>query len=376
MDARQGHLGALAAVGLALVAGCGEEGAPPAEVSSAEIFPDPDWRVESAAEHGLDQGGLEAVALYVGEHHSDCLLVVHGGVLVGEWYWREGGPEVRKADVFSVTKSITSALVGIAQGEGRLSVDDPASKTIEAWRGTPSEGVTIRQILGNESGRRWDFATDYLEMAAEAPDKTAFAIGLDQQHGPGEVWEYNNSAIQVLERVLEVSTGEDPGDYARRRLFEPLGMGADYGRDEAGNALMFAGVGASCRDLARFGLMILREGRWVGGLQVVPAQWVRDSTQPSTALNAAYGWMWWLNQEGPAVLPSTPLRREGAGPLVPSAPLGLVSAIGIQGQIVAISPADDLVVVRLGDLPFNGDLVGDKFLGALWERLEPALPGR
>jgi S1-C subfamily serine protease len=82
--------------------------------------------------------------------------------------------------VASVTKSVTSTLVGIAADEGALSLDDRVSSYVPEWRGTRSEAVTIRDLLSNSSGRHWDLATDYGEMVLRADDKTSFAIDLDQ----------------------------------------------------------------------------------------------------------------------------------------------------------------------------------------------------
>lgn len=238
--------------------------------------------------------------------------------------------------------------------------------------GSPSEAVTLRNLISNDSGRSWGFLADYVQMGLE-PDQTAFAIGLGQDQEPGAYWEYNNAAIQTLERVLEVATGEDVGDYAAARLFGPIGMTATYGRDGADNPLTYQGVSASCRDLARFGYLVLRDGRWAGGVQVVPEAWVAESTTPSTPLNSAYGYMWWLNHDGHYVLPSAPIRQEGDGQLVPGAPDDLFAAVGAFGQLVIIDPERESVVVRLGAQPVSGDFLGFEFLRDVWAELSAAL---
>jgi CubicO group peptidase (beta-lactamase class C family) len=336
------------------------------------VYPDPDWDQEPPEDHGLDPVALEAFAQFVGDNNSDCLVVVHAGVIVGEWYWNGFTPETDSANVYSVTKSITSALVGIAQERGELSIDDPAAAYVTEWMGGPSEVVVLRNLISNDSGRHWDFFADYVQMGLE-PDQTAFAIGLDQQYEPDTWWEYNNAAIQTLERVLSAATGQDVGDYAAARLFEPIGMTAAYGRDGSGNPLTYQGVTASCRDLARFGYLFLRDGRWAGGVQVVPQAWVAESTVPSTPLNSGYGYMWWLNQDGHYVLPSAPLRQEADGQLVPGAPEHLYSAVGAFGQLVIVDRVGEYVVVRLGAQPASGDLLGLEFLRDVWVEFSAAL---
>lgn len=329
------------------------------------VYPDPDWDHEPPEGHGLDPVALEAFASFVGENNSDCLVVVHAGVIVGEWTWNGFTPDTDAANVYSVTKSITSALVGIAEERGELAIEDPAAAYIEEWMGSGSEVVALRNLISNDSGRHWDFFADYVQLGLQA-DQTAFAIGLDQQQEPTSHWEYNNAAIQTLERVLEVATMQDVGDYAAARLFEPIGMTAAYGRDDDGNPLTYQGVSASCRDLARLGYLFLRDGRWAGGVQVVPEAWVAASTVPSTPLNTAYGYMWWLNHDGHYVLPSAPLRQEGDGQLVPGAPEHLYAAVGAFGQLVIVDRVGEYVVVRLGAQPASGDLLGLDFMRELW----------
>lgn len=339
---------------------------------SEPVYPDPDWDHSPPEDHGLDPVALADFATFVGNNNSNCLVVVHAGVIVGEWYWNDYTPDTDQENVYSVTKSITSALVGIAQARGELAIEDPAASSIPEWVGTPSEVVTLRNLISNASGRHWDFLADYVQMGLEA-DQTSFAIGLGQDEEPDAYWEYNNAAIQTLERVLEVATTEDVGDYAAAQLFEPIGMTATYGRDGDGNPLTYQGVSASCRDLARFGYLFLRDGRWAGGVQVVPAAWVAESTTPSTPLNSAYGYMWWLNQDGHYVLPSAPLRQEGDGQLVPGAPEHLFSAVGAFGQLVIVDREREYVVVRLGAQPASGDFLGLAFLNDLWVAFAAAL---
>ena len=86
-----------------------------------------------------------------------------------------------------------------------LDINEPASKYITEWQGTPSESVTIRDLLANASGRFWSLNSDYNELI-RAPDKTAYAIGLAQQAPPETTWNYNNSAIQTLDAVIKRAT--------------------------------------------------------------------------------------------------------------------------------------------------------------------------
>jgi CubicO group peptidase (beta-lactamase class C family) len=270
--------------------------------------------------------------------------VVRDGKLVGEWYFGGTGPNTTQ-NVFSVTKSFTSTLVGIASDDGDLRVGDKASTWIPAWKGTPSDAVTIRDLLSMDSGRQWSFLTDYVQLLAAA-DRTAFAIGLAQSQPPGKRWTYNNAAVQTLEQVLERATGEEVAAFAAKRLFEPLGMThTTMTTDRAGNAQTFEGIMSTCRDLARFGVLMLDKGRW-GAKQIVSSGWVEQATgRSSTALNAAYGYLWWLNRKGTLPFSSATTKPRQ---LVPGAPAAMVWALGLGNQLIQIDPGSRTVVVRLG----------------------------
>jgi CubicO group peptidase (beta-lactamase class C family) len=274
---------------------------------------------------------------------------VHDGVLVHERYWNGTDAETDQ-EIFSATKSMTSFLVGIAQDQGLLDLDDPAADYIPEWRGTAAEAITVRNLLSNDSGRHYDFRTDYLAMAAGARDKTGFAIDLAQDAEPGTTWAYNNSAIQSLEAVLEAATGEDMADFAQEHLFGPLGMSATINHDPAGNTLAFMGAQAGCLDLARFGLLALNEGTW-DGEQVVSADYVRQATTPSQALNTVYGLLWWLNSDGTRIAgldgSGAPIVEDGTYAW-PDAPPDTYAAQGLGGQLVVVIPSEGLVITRLG----------------------------
>lgn len=312
--------------------------------ASDAAFPDPDWESTEPTEVGLDPAGVEALLDHGDQINSNCMTVVRDGELAAERYWN-GTDAGTDQEIFSASKSVTSTLVGIAQELGHLDIDEPASTFITEWQGTDSEDVTIRNLLSNDSGRYYDFQTDYLEMAAAAEDRTAFAIGLGQQHEPGTHWEYNNSAIQTLEAVLERATGQDMEEFAIEHLFEPIGMTSTISRDAAGNPAAFMGVQASCRDLARFGHLFLEQGNWAGE-QVVPADWVEEATSPSQDLNTAYGYLWWLNADGGWEQPAVGVRGEGR--FWQDVPLDAYAALGLGGQIVLVLPSQDMVVTRAG----------------------------
>ena len=361
---------AAVALALALVAaacssgGDGEAagGGAPADGDSAGAagdegvrFPGDDWDHVDAAEAGFDPAALDTLGASAEAGGSSCLVVTRDGAVVDERYFGGGAADV-PAEAFSVTKSITSTLVGIAQDEGDVDVAQPAADFIPEWAGTPSADVTVEELLSNDSGREWSLGIDYGELL-RAPDKTAFAIGLGQDVPPGEAWAYNNSAIQTLSAVLEGATGGSPSDFAERTLFEPIGMDdSAMSTDAAGNTLTFMGLQTTCLDLARFGYLMLQGGSW-DGEQVVSADFVEQATAvSSTELNAGYGYLFWLNHRGRIGSPA--LATSGVdsaavadGQLVPEAPEDVFWALGFNDQVVTVIPSEGIVAVRMGAKP-------------------------
>jgi CubicO group peptidase (beta-lactamase class C family) len=121
-------------------------------------------------------------------------------------------------------------------------------------------------------------------------------------------------------------------------------MSSSIRKDPSGNTLAFMGGQASCQDLARFGYLLLNEGRW-GDRQIVPAEFVDEATTPATDLNAAYGYLVWLNRPGRIEIPIAGPRD---GPLWPDAPPDAFAALGFGRQTVLVIPSEGLVVTRTG----------------------------
>lgn len=301
---------------------------------------------------------------------------MRNGAVVHEAYWNGGTPNGALA-AFSVTKSLTATLVGIAADEGLLDLDDPAADYIEQWRGTSADEVTIRHLLSNVSGREVTFETDYEQMAFRVDDKTAYSIALDQIDPPESRWAYNNAAIQTLSQVLGTATGTEPRLYAQEKLFTPLAMAdTTWDSDRSGRTMTFVGVSSTCLDLARFGQTMLDGGEW-NGERIVSADFVEEATgESSSDLNAAYGLLWWVNDEGVLLdaSPGTAIRTTGTervGRLAPRAPDDAFWAIGFGGQVVSVVPSLDLVAVRMGAMPLDRSAVSpDRITGDLVDALE------
>jgi CubicO group peptidase (beta-lactamase class C family) len=337
-------------------------------------YPGDDWDRVDAAESGFDPAALDGLGAAAEAAGSSCLVVTRDGAVVDERYFGSGAADA-PAEAFSVTKSITSTLVGIAQDAGDLDISQPAADFIPQWAGTPSADVTVQDLLSNDSGRQWSLGLDYGDLL-RSPDKNAFAIGLGQDVPPGETWAYNNSAIQTLSAVLAEATGETPADLAEDALFAPIGMDdSEMTADAAGSTLTFMGLQTTCLDLARFGYLMLRGGAW-DGEQVVSEDYVEQATAvSSTDLNAAYGYLFWLNHVGQIASPALATSGVGdnavaEGQILPGAPDDVFWALGFNDQVVAVIPSEGIVAVRMGakpptDAPFGREQLTAGVLAAV-----------
>jgi CubicO group peptidase (beta-lactamase class C family) len=317
------------------------------------VFPGDDWDHADPGEMGFDPDTLEQLADEAGDHGTQCLVVVRNGQIVAEWYW-DDTDENTPLQAWSVTKSYTSSLVGIAAADGDLDLDEPVTNYVEEWVGTESEDVLVRHLISNNSGRSWmaslGFGDTYAALTA-AEDRTARAVDLGQDAPAGETWEYNDGAIQVLDTVLEQATGQSPAEYARERLLDPIGAGnSEMSVDAAGGTAMYFDLRTTCQDMARYGHLMLNDGVW-DGEQVLPEGWVEEATSPAQELNAANGYLWWVNAEGAQVGVSSDGSEDGEatenGRMIADAPEDMYWAQGLGGQTIQVHPATGTVVTRM-----------------------------
>lgn len=298
----------------------------------------------------------------VDAHQSVTTKVFHDGELV---YQNLSNRVDRPWRVYSVTKSVVSLLVGIAQEEGLLSLDDKVSAYIPQWDQGSSADVTVRHLLSMTSGREWSASLDD-EMVSIAADQSAFALELGQSDPPGTVWRYDNVAAQILEPVLSKVTGGISA-YAEQKLFGPLGIGElSWQRDEAGNPLTYAGLTATAEQLGILGHFMMNHGA-VNGEQIVPADYIAQATNPGSSLNSAYGLMWWSNAAGQFLDGGVAVGRSfdteaRSGQLAPDVPSDAFWALGWGGQILAVVPSKKIVAIRLGRRPrYPDDFTVEKF---------------
>ena len=276
-----------------------------------------------------------ALAAEVGAQSASCMVVQEGKTIVAEWYWGDRTPQTL-SEGFSTMKSVTATLVGIAQNQKKLNIDQKASDFIKEWKGTASESITIRQLLSMTSGRREVFNGNPFA------DNELIAINIGQEITPGTDWRYSNTTLQVLETVLERAVGGSVKSFAKKNLLTPLGMKSKFSEDGGANMYMFAFWDTSCRDLAKLVQLYMQNGKW-NGKQILSAEFVNDARTSSSALNQNYGLLWWLNRAGTTKSTSANAQTR-IGPRYKSAPLDMFEAIGACGQSAMGFPAQNLII--------------------------------
>ena len=277
---------------------------------------------------------------WIRDRSVTSLLVTHRGRIVYENYYLGTGPDDRRIG-WSVSKSFLSTLFGILKAEGAFpSLDAPVTQFVPSLAGSAYDGVSLRNVLQMTSGL--DFDEDYLDydsdinkmgrVLALGGSMDGFAAGLRNRAAPpGEAWDYVSIDTHVLGMVIRGATGRDIPDLLSEKIIRPLGLEADPYILTDGNGVAFAlgGLNLTTRDYARFGLMVAQGGYWQGK-QVVPADWIAASTiasAPTEPGNIRYGYQWWIPED---------------------APDGVFMARGIYGQYIYIDQLRDVVIVTTG----------------------------
>ncbi len=304
----------LSILGSWVLAGCG--GPSPEALAAVDYAPLvlEDWQVSTPEEQGLDPK-LVAELYYNAEQLESLygLLVIKNGYLVAEKYFH-GASVDQLSSRASVTKSITSALVGIALEQDCLSSVD--QKMIEFFpelagrvQDPRKEQITIRQMLQMRAGYPWEESSAELFDLMFQGFRTSNLVDVPLVRDPGTGFDYSNMTTHLLGIIVARACDTDLKSYAQEHLFSPMGAGIgswllgweDY-------YIGFADLEITARDMARFGQLYLDGGRFEDK-QIVPARWVRDSLQPYSEdawyyrvgknwRDSGYGYQWWSIRAG------------------------------------------------------------------------------
>lgn len=329
----------LFAILIPLLAGCGGGGGNSSNGNHgmADYLNDPNYPQEffttaTPEEVGMDSHLLADCTSLSSNIHS--ILVVRNDRLIFEVYGKDGGRQLTPDDQhiqYCATKAIISALAGIAIQDGTIkSLQDPVIpyfiNDVIANISPTKRLITVEDLLTMRSG----LTQTSDEEIMSADEAGLVALNKPMWHKPGSTFVYNDYDPCVLNSLLYRATGQTPENYAKEKLFGPLGI-TDFHwiADKKGVSISWQ-LYLRPRDMAKFGYLFLKQGMWKD-TQVVPASWVTTSTQSHVITSGHggfdYGYYWWL------------------------APYGGYQALGINGQRIMVFPDKNLIITFTANAP-------------------------
>ncbi len=330
------------------------------------VWPDPDWDDSQLATVAQSKAAEikaleDAFFTLQGKDEdrlglrTDALLIIKDGRLIYEKYAR-GYSKTNKHLSWSVAKSFTSGLIGVAAQQGKLTIDQSICDFLPNLRPEVCR-VSVKNLLEFSSG--WNWQEEYEHESYQVSSVIAMLFGEGHKDmlkfvtdhpfyaTPGTAWRYSTGEATVLAAVAKSALGAKKG-WAQDALFKPLGMtGAVLEEDLKGTPLGGSHVFATPRDFARFGYLYLHDGCWKDQ-RLLPVGWVTQSTTAAPAYRSnspasetePNGWMWWVNQAIPEKGQPKPWK---------DAPDDAYEADGHWGQYIVVVPSANVVIMRTGD---------------------------
>ena len=306
-----------------------------------------EWPTARPADMALEAAILDGeLAGLLGSNKTGAAVLVVKGKLVWEHYWDGFGPHSR-FDTYSAGKAYTATAIGLLMDDGKVRVDDPASKYLPEWAGDDRREITLRHLLTMTSGLKLDY-----EGYTQALDPTAAALGWPLERPPGTAWSYEQATAHALGLVVERVTGQQPIVFLRERILDPIGaVETDWLRSRQGDCLGWRSVLTSARELALFGQLYLNRGRW-NGKQLLSEGFIAQATVNDPLLatvptapkqddfrRRGYGWLMFVNTNG--IWEGVDRRAYGF--------------LGAFHNICLVDPSRDFVFVRMVTPEAQGD---------------------
>lgn len=332
---------------MSLIGGCaGMPGASPVNETAAPAaeqlayWPDTEWRTSTPEEQGIDSDRILAMLQEIQQKDLNIhsVLVIRHGYLVTEVYFPPYTQEI-KHPLHSISKSVTSAMTGVAIEEGyikgvRQNVLDFFPEIAKGTKDEKLKALTIEHLLTMSAGFNTNTLPDFYGQDGDVDAIEYILTHSNVLWEPGETFYYDSGMPHVLSAIIQKRSGQTLEGYAQKKLFDPLGI-TDFRwqSDPQGVTTGYTGLSLRPRDMAKLGYLYLHNGQW-DGKQIVPAKWVRATTtrhmETKGLMNAAeddgYGYYWWIDS------------------------FGGYSAHGHGGQYIFVLPALDMVVVFTGSL--------------------------
>ncbi len=330
---------------------------PPNESSS--------WEAIAPASLGWNDTELAKLSGWLPTQDTRAFIILKGGKIVVEEYWGEKLTGLGSMDQnsfwywASAGKTLTAALVGIAQEEKLLSINDRTDKYLgRGWTSmTPAQEAEIKLIhqLTMTTG---------LDDGVENLDDTSHE-SLKYLAKPGSRWSYHNGPYTLLENVVINASGKSYQAYFEEKIGKKIGMKGFWQQTGLNNVYY-----SDARSFARFGLLLLAKGNW-NGTKIWSSDYFTSLSESSQQLNLSYGYLSWLNGKSSYMVPGS--QTVIPGTLVTQAPADMYQAMGKNGQFLMVIPSQNMVIVRMGGSG-NNSPVPFLLIRDIWDRLNRVLP--
>jgi CubicO group peptidase (beta-lactamase class C family) len=316
-----------------------------------------DWSTVTPTSLGWDAAQLSDLYTYLQSKDTKAFIILKDGKIVSEkyfgtftadslWYWASAG------------KTITGFLVGMAQEDGILNINDRTSKYLgTGWTSEPLDKenlITIKNQLTMTTG---------LDDGVSDPDCTLPGC-LIYKADAGTRWAYHNAAYTCLDGVIENASGMSFNAYFQAKIRDKIGMNGAWNKTPNSNNVYYS----NARSMARFGLLLLNKGTWDGTPVMTDTAYFKTETNTSQALNLSYGYLTWLNGKTSYRLPQSQVVFPGY--VIPNGPADMFMALGKNDQKVYVVPSQKLVVIRMGNTAGGVTLASSDFDNTLWGKLK------
>lgn len=278
------------------------------------------------------------------------VVVLYKNKLIAEKY-DTGFTKDSKILGWSMTKSITSSAFGVLAKQGKIDIYKPAP--VAEWQNDERKNITINDLLHMNSGLEWEenynTICDATKMLFQAEDMGKVQLEKPAEFKPNTHWNYSSGTTNLLSLILrrQFKTQQEYLDFWYSAVIDKIGMSSMITEQDMSGTFVGSSYGwATARDWSKFGLLYLNKGNW-NGEQILDESWVKYTATPTNTSEGKYGAQFWLN----------------AGGKFPDVPRDMFYCSGYQGQMVAIIPSKDMVIVRMGlkedpAFDFNGFLKG------------------
>ena len=292
-----------------------------------KVWPGLSWETATPESQGMCPDNIVEAMDYAFQdgNFTGAVIVIRNGYIVAERY-ADDRMATDLVTSWSVAKSFTSALIGKALDEGLItSLDQQVAEFIPTWQDSDKEVITLRQLMTVKTALELLDGGDFYD----SEDQLQVSIDRNLIGQPGEqLYTYSNSDVMLAGEVVRSSTSMTPKAYLDQKIGSVIRFSGEWWQDTKGHILTYCCLDSTARDFGRFGLLFARNGEWEGQ-EVLSDNWITESTAP--ALSGQYGFYWW------------------------PAPNTGFTALGVQGQIVAVYPAEDLVIMRFSSYTRMGD---------------------